>query len=48
MYVEIVSRTSGEVIKRMGPFSDRVADRVESGALINLNRDEYFVRQVAG
>lgn len=45
-YVEIVNVATSEVVKRMGPMSERKAERVERGALINLNRDEYFVRTV--
>lgn len=44
MFVEIVCKTSGAIVKRMGPFDARMAYRVESGALINLNHEEYFTR----
>lgn len=47
-YVEIVRTLTGEVVERMGPMSERTAERVENGALINLNHDEYFTRIVAG
>lgn len=43
-YVEIVRVADGHVESRMGPMSGSKADRVERGALINLNRDEYVVR----
>lgn len=46
-YVEIVKASSGEVVKRMGPMSERQADKVESGASINLNHKEYFTRIVS-
>lgn len=46
MFVEIVRKSSGEVVNRMGPFTERVADRVERGVLINLNHDEYFTRVI--
>ncbi len=43
-FVEI--RTSGTleaVVKRMGPFvSERQAEKVESGANINLNHEDYY------
>jgi hypothetical protein len=45
-YVEIVKSSSGEVVKRIGPVSERKADRVESGMLINLNHADYFTRIV--
>ena len=46
LYVEIVNTKTGEVVKRMGPINERAADRVESGAMINLNHAEYFTRIV--
>jgi hypothetical protein len=46
VYVEIVKTSTGEVIERMGPMPERKAEKVEAGALINLNRDEYFTRIV--
>ena len=46
-YVEIVKASSGEVVKRMGPMSERQADKVESGVAINLNHEEYFTRIVS-
>jgi hypothetical protein len=46
-YVEIVKKATGEVVQRMGPMLERKADRVESGASINLNHDEYFTRIVS-
>jgi hypothetical protein len=45
-YVEIVKSSSGEVVKRIGPMSQRKADKVESGALINLNHADFFTRIV--
>lgn len=45
-YVEIVNIKTDEVVKQMGPMPYRKAERVERGALINLNRDDYFVRTV--
>jgi hypothetical protein len=45
-YVEIVKTDLGEVVKRLGPFSERKADRVDDGANINLNHSEYFTRIV--
>jgi hypothetical protein len=45
-FVEIVERSTGAVVKRMGPMNERKADKVESGASINLNHDDYFTRIV--
>lgn len=43
-YVEIVKSSSGEVVKRMGPMSERKAEKVEIGVSINLNHEEFFTR----
>ena len=45
-YVEIVNSGTDEVVKRMGPHSDRKSEKVFDGACINLNHDEYYVRIV--
>jgi len=45
-FVEIVRTKGEEVVKRMGPLSERMAIKVEEGANINLNHDEYFTRIV--
>lgn len=45
-YVEIVKYEDDSVVKRMGPFSERKADKVESGASINLDYENYFTRIV--
>jgi hypothetical protein len=51
-YVEIVkigkTYEKAEVIKSMGPFNERKATRVDRGANINLNHQEYFTRIVEG
>ncbi len=44
-YVEIVNATTREAIKRIGPLSERAAERVERGVLLNLG-DNYFTRIV--
>jgi hypothetical protein len=46
-YVEIVKSSSGEVVKRMGPMPERTAEKVEIGASINLNHEEFFTRIVS-
>lgn len=45
-YVEIVERATSKVIKRLGPVTERVADRILAGVNINLNHDEYFAKIV--
>jgi hypothetical protein len=45
-YVEIVSFDDGDVIKRMGPMPERKAERVDSGANINLDHANYYTRVV--
>ena len=45
-FVEIVSYETGEVVKRMGGGSERRAERIEDGANINLNHEEYYTRIV--
>lgn len=45
-YVEIVKHDTGEVVKRLGPMSERMAERVERGAHYNLNHGEYYTRIV--
>jgi hypothetical protein len=46
VYVEIVETASGEILERMGPMEEAKADRVERGALINMDRDNFHTRQV--
>jgi len=46
VYVEIVHLATGDVVKRLGPMTTAKAMKVERGVLINLNHEEYFVRQV--
>ena len=41
-YVQIKKFEGDEVVKEMGPFAERKAERVESGAGRNLNHDEYY------
>ena len=46
VYVEVVQMDNSQVVKRMGPMSEWKAEKVQSGLLINMNRDAYFVRIV--
>lgn len=46
VFVEISSKSTGEIVKRMGPFDERKADRVASGASINMNHEDYRVTVV--
>ncbi len=45
-YVEIVEYESGEVVTRMGPMAERRADKVDSGANINLDHEHFYTRIV--
>ena len=47
-FVEIVETATGLVVKRMGPMSESQAFRVLKGVLINLNTEQYHVREVEG
>ena len=46
VYVEIVQYADDVVVKRMGPMPKSQANKVERGAEINLNHEQFFVRQV--
>ena len=39
--VEVVDYTTDEVVKRIECTSERAAERVENGLLINMNLDQY-------
>ena len=41
--VKIVRDSDGHVEKDMGPFFFRIAEKVQSGAMMNLNHDEWSV-----
>lgn len=45
-YVEIFRDKDSKVMSRMGPMSERRAEKVEDGAGINLNWEEYSTRIV--
>ena len=45
-FVEIVRFKDGEVVNRMGPMSKRNAHKVDWGANMNLNLEDYFTRIV--
>lgn len=45
-FVEIVEHATGKVERRMGPMSERKADKVDTGANINLDHERYFTRIV--
>lgn len=45
VFVEVVERTGPRthvVVKRLGPMSERKADKVDGGLNINLNHDKFF------
>ena len=46
-FVEIVEASSGDVVKRIGPVSERQAEKIEDGASINLDHEQYFTRIVS-
>ncbi len=46
-FVEIVEFKTEQVVKRIECASERQADRVDGGANINLNHEEYFTRIVS-
>lgn len=43
-YVEVRNLQTEEVIKRLGPMSERKAERVERGMLINMNHEDYYTQ----
>ena len=45
-FVEIVRIDSEDVVSRMGPMARREAERVDSGANINLNHATHYTRIV--
>ena len=44
--VEVVHFDTDEVVKRIECESERSAERVERGVLINMNLEDYFTRVV--
>jgi hypothetical protein len=40
-YVDIVETATGQVIKTMGPLTERDAERVDRGVSINLNHEKF-------
>ncbi len=42
-YVKIKQISTGEVVETMGPMDEHRAERVTSGASINMNHEEYEV-----
>jgi hypothetical protein len=47
-YVEIVRDDGSHVDRRLGPFPKHKAEKVENGAIINLDHDRYTTRIVKG
>ena len=45
-YVEIVSIEGDNVVKRIGPSSRHLAEKIEDSIFINLNHDEYYTQIV--
>lgn len=49
-YVEVVQygkNGGGRVVKRLGPMSERKADKVDDGLNRNLNHEKFFTRIVS-
>lgn len=44
--VQIIKEDTGEVVTQMEPTGERAAERIERGANINLNHDEYYTEIV--
>jgi hypothetical protein len=42
LYVYVRSHSDQKIVKRLGPKSIRMAEKVEDGVSINLNHDEFF------
>lgn len=45
-YLEIVRISNQEVVKTIGPFQAHEQEKVEAGALRNLDQENYFIRTV--
>ena len=42
-YVDIMRfENDGELVERMGPFTEKKAEKVDGGVNINLNHEEYY------
>ena len=46
-YVEIRRYSDRKVVSRLGPFTERQMERVDDGANINLNHDNYYTMTVS-
>lgn len=44
--VEVLEAKTRRVVKTLGPMSERKADRVERGILMNLDDENYYVQVV--
>ena len=45
-YVLIVRYNDGKYIRKMGPMSEAQADRASRGALVNMDRENYYSVEV--
>ena len=43
-YVEVVESDTGKCIERLGPMSERKAEKVDAGLNINLHHSMYYTR----
>lgn len=44
--VEVIDRKTNEPVKTLGPMSERKAEKVERGLLINLDDESYYVHTI--
>ena len=44
--VEVVDKKTNEPVKTLGPMTERKAERVERGILMNLDDENYYVQTV--
>ena len=45
-YVEVYRKSDGQIEKRSGPMTERKAEKIEAGMMINLNHEQYETRIV--
>ena len=43
-YVQIVEYETDKVVKQMGPFPEKWAEKMDRGANINLNHENYYTK----
>jgi len=43
--VQVIEKSTGNVVKSLGPHESKKADRIEAGILVNLDRKKFYVTQ---